>query len=249
MIMKKTHHFFLDFADLHLLFLFTLITASSLAQEDSDSSSPSQGLVCNLINCGEGKCVESNTSFFGVDCQCNPGWNKLQFGPLIFPACVIPNCTVNFDCGSGSPSPAVAPPPSAVAGFNLFDICSYMWCGDGSCRKNGSSGGYSCECNAGSANLMNSSSLPCFKPCYLGANCVGLNISVESPPTSSPPPPPPPPIGSMPPRLGRFVKDPKLLYSSIHAFYAFHNRHLCLRRLFTGHNRHLCLRMETFHWA
>ncbi|KAL9254192.1 hypothetical protein AKJ16_DCAP03103 [Drosera capensis] len=109
--------------------------------------------------------------------------------------------TVDFECGSGSPSSTPAPPPpSAATHFDLFDICTYIWCGDGTCQKNGTS--YRCDCNVGSGNLFNSSNLACFKPCYLGGDCAGLNISIASPPASPTPPPPPAPTGSAPPRPG-----------------------------------------------
>lgn len=51
--------------------------------------------VCGKVDCGQGKCVPSNTSFLGVkgfDCFCKPGWQKMELGPIILPACTIPNC-------------------------------------------------------------------------------------------------------------------------------------------------------------
>ncbi|XWS20358.1 hypothetical protein CRYUN_Cryun31cG0094600 [Craigia yunnanensis] len=67
-------------------------------------------IVCSFINCGQGTCKASNNSLLGFDCECNPGWRKIQIGPLTFPTCLIPNCTVDFHCGNESPS---APPPPA----------------------------------------------------------------------------------------------------------------------------------------
>lgn len=55
--------------------------------------------VCGKVDCGQGKCVPSNTSFLGVkgfDCFCKPGWQKTQLGPIILPACTIPNCEYPF---------------------------------------------------------------------------------------------------------------------------------------------------------
>lgn len=180
----------------HLFFLVVVV----LGFVQVSLSISLQGLECDLLNCGEGKCIETNSTLFGVDCECNAGWKKPHLGDLtLLPSCIIPNCTVNFKCGSGSPSPTPAPPPpSAATHFDLFDICNYIWCGDGTCQMNGT--GYSCDCNAGSGNLFNSSNLACFKPCYLGGDCDGLNISIAS--SSPPPPPPSPPTDSAPPRPG-----------------------------------------------
>ena len=43
--------------------------------------------------------------------------------------------------------------------------CALVWCGDGTCVTNGT--GYKCQCNDGSANLLNSQALACFKECKL----------------------------------------------------------------------------------
>ena len=49
-------------------------------------------IVFSFINCGQGTCKASNNSLLGFDCECNPGWRKIQTGPLTFPSCLIPNC-------------------------------------------------------------------------------------------------------------------------------------------------------------
>ncbi|KAJ0008077.1 hypothetical protein Pint_29936 [Pistacia integerrima] len=35
-------------------------------------------LGCALVNCGEGTCKDSNSSVLGFECECNPGWKKIQ---------------------------------------------------------------------------------------------------------------------------------------------------------------------------
>ncbi|KAK8991319.1 hypothetical protein V6N11_062337 [Hibiscus sabdariffa] len=121
--------------------------------------------VCDIVNCGKGTCQETTSSLFGFDCDCNSGWTKFQLGSLTFPPCVVPNCTLSSDCGTGSPSPPTLPQPE----FNLTDACSYTWCGDGRCKTNGNS--YECDCSADSHNFLNATALPCFKECSLGADC------------------------------------------------------------------------------
>ena len=49
-------------------------------------------VVCAVIYCGQGVCKASNDSLLGFDCECNPGWKKIQIGPLTFPSCLLPNC-------------------------------------------------------------------------------------------------------------------------------------------------------------
>ncbi|KAJ7962927.1 neurogenic locus notch-like protein 3-like [Quillaja saponaria] len=144
-------------------------------------SNPIQDIVCAFINCGQGKCVASNTTGIGFDCDCQSGWKKMQIGPLTFPSCVVPNCTIDFQC-NGSPPPPPPPTPPAAAPppppFTLANPCTFTWCGDGTCVTNGT--GYNCQCNEGSANLMNLSGLACFKKCYFGADC-----NVASPPSGN----------------------------------------------------------------
>lgn len=49
--------------------------------------------VCAFVNCGQGSCIASSTGF---DCECYPGWKKIQIGVLTFPSCVVPNCEFVF---------------------------------------------------------------------------------------------------------------------------------------------------------
>ncbi|XVE52138.1 hypothetical protein DITRI_Ditri02bG0098300 [Diplodiscus trichospermus] len=149
----------------------------------------------------EGTCEASYNSVLGFDCQCNPGWRKIQIGPLTFPSCLIPNCTVDFHCGGESP-PAPPPPASLPPPANQTSHCDLVWCGDGKCASNGT--GHVCHCNQGSENLFNSSGLACFKPCYFGADCQGLGLGL---PLGRPqPPPPPPPSSSSSHANGNYLK-------------------------------------------
>ncbi|GAV60978.1 hypothetical protein CFOL_v3_04506, partial [Cephalotus follicularis] len=148
-------------------------------------------IECALMNCGQGTCKASNSSLLGFECLCNPGWKKIQIGPLTFPSCVIPNCTVDFQCGNGSPPPpppaSLLPPPPPPPPF-LSNPCAFVWCGDGTCMTNGT--GYTCQCSPDSTNLLHLESLACFKDCYLGADCNDLGIGLMTPPPPLSPPPP-----------------------------------------------------------
>ncbi|GAB4850137.1 hypothetical protein Ancab_039898 [Ancistrocladus abbreviatus] len=76
------------------------------------------GLGCKLLYCGQGKCIESDATIFGADCECYSGWKKIQFGPFTFPSCLIPNCYLGTDCSGldivvqGTSSPPAPTPPS-----------------------------------------------------------------------------------------------------------------------------------------
>ncbi|KAL4195334.1 hypothetical protein AMTRI_Chr05g64110 [Amborella trichopoda] len=154
-------------------------------------SNPITDGVCKLVDCAQGTCNKSNELLEPFKCVCFPGWKNLQIGPLSgFLPCVIPNCTLDLSCGETAPPPPfpLLPPP-----INLSDPCSYTSCGEGKCvRINETS--HMCECNPGSANLLNATNLPCFKQCSLGADCKGIGFG---PGATSPPPPPPPPPPSM----------------------------------------------------
>ncbi|XP_041019136.1 delta and Notch-like epidermal growth factor-related receptor [Juglans microcarpa x Juglans regia] len=166
----------------HLL-LFTLLICCNL-RATSAQLIPNPLQVCALINCGEGTCKASNASVLGFDCECNPGWKKMQLGPLTFPSCVVPNCTVDFQCGKGSTSPPPPPAPLVPPPLNLSNPCALVWCGDGTCVTNGT--GYTCECNEGSQNLLNLKGNACFKQCYLGADCNSLGFGPAPSPSASP---------------------------------------------------------------
>ncbi|XVE98240.1 hypothetical protein REPUB_Repub03eG0088600 [Reevesia pubescens] len=171
--------------------------------------------ACAIVNCGQGTCQEKDGGLFGFECDCYSGWKKFQIGSIVLPPCIIPNCTLNFGCGAGSPSP---PPSPSSPSFNLSDPCTFTWCGDGSCKTNGS--GYECDCNAGADNLLDKAALPCFNECSLGADCQGLLLG--------PPPPSPSDSNPSPPTSDSNSSPPELLSSS-HGCYS-------LDFYFTNHN-------------
>ncbi|XP_030968228.1 neurogenic locus notch homolog protein 3-like isoform X1 [Quercus lobata] len=168
---------------LHFLF-FTFFSFNQAANSSEllDLPPPLKGIACAVIDCVQGTCKDSS-SFLGFECECYPGWKAIQIGSLTFPACVIPNCSVNFQCGIGSPIPS---PPVAPVSLLANDACAFVWCGDGTCVTNGT--GYKCQCNDGSTNLMDKPTLACFKECYLGGDCRNLQLgSIQSsPPTLGP---------------------------------------------------------------
>ncbi|XP_021298771.1 uncharacterized protein LOC110427540 [Herrania umbratica] len=170
-----------------LSFCTSTVTATS-SHVTLNQANPIQDIACLFRKCGQGTCKASNNSLLGFDCECLPGWRKIQIGPFTFPSCLIPNCTVDFECGNGSPS-RPPPPASLPRPANLTTHCDLVWCGDGKCVTNGT--GHICQCNQGSQNLLNSFGLACFKPCYFGADCQGLGLDLPLGLTQPPPPPPP----------------------------------------------------------
>ncbi|PPS20492.1 hypothetical protein GOBAR_AA00059 [Gossypium barbadense] len=74
--------------------------------------------ACAIANCGKGSCQDTDNSSFGFQCDCYSGWNQFQVGSLILPPCIVPNCTLNFDCAGENPSPPTPPEPV----FNLSDL-------------------------------------------------------------------------------------------------------------------------------
>ncbi|XP_057969829.1 uncharacterized protein LOC131158907 [Malania oleifera] len=168
-----------------LLFsLFFSSAPSAAASAELISTTPRQDLDrCEFVKCGEGTCNTSTDSVLGFHCECKPGWKKLKIGHLSFPSCVVPNCTVNFQCGNDSAPPP--PPPPASTNESSSDPCASAWCGDGTCVAHGD--GFKCACNEGSTNLLNKTSLGCFKQCYFGEDCGGVKYGdfPNSPPSSA----------------------------------------------------------------
>ncbi|CAN4088892.1 unnamed protein product [Withania somnifera] len=142
--------------------------------------SPGHEGACSYFDCGNGKCVETGEyAGLGFQCNCDAGWTQIQLGPITYPACNVPNCTLNLGCGSQ----AASPPPS-LAPFDIFYPCSLVWCNNGKCEVNGTK--HYCQCNEGSENLMDVPELPCFEQCVFGADCKGVELSGQ--PLSPPPP-------------------------------------------------------------
>ncbi|XP_072951971.1 uncharacterized protein [Typha angustifolia] len=65
--------------------------------------------------------------------------------------------------------------------------CLWSFCGRGTCIKT-SDFEHRCECGEGYSNLLNISTLPCFKKCRITADCavLGFTLSNSSSPTASP---------------------------------------------------------------
>ncbi|URD96073.1 EGF [Musa troglodytarum] len=65
-------------------------------------------------------------------------------------------------------SPSPTPHPNEL--ISLLDPCLYSFCGDGTCVKT-STFGHRCDCNEGFSNLLNKSSLPCYRDCSIDNSC------------------------------------------------------------------------------
>lgn len=137
-----------------------------------------EGLGCAVMNCGEGTCIGSNVTTLGFDCVCKPGWKQIPVVSKIYPSCVLPNCTVNFQCGSGAPP---APPPLQTN--DTSNPCNFVYCGNGNCVVNDTS--HYCQCDQGFANLFGKSSNACFEQCFFGADCKNLGLGEAAPPSTS----------------------------------------------------------------
>lgn len=138
--------------------------------------------VCKQVPCGKGSCrPTTENSMIPFECVCDPGWKQPSSSDgFSFLPCVIPNCTINFSCSpAASPTPAPAPAPKNATKGSAFDVCSLNFCGSGTCNKSSSSNSsYSCSCSEGYYNLMNSTSLPCFRDCQLGGDCHKLGLTL-----------------------------------------------------------------------
>ncbi|CAL4980430.1 unnamed protein product [Urochloa decumbens] len=156
---------------------------------------------CGKVKCGMGTCAESGDYVFGFACQCKQGWSRYHLGSMQFPylPCVVPNCTINSNCGDGPSPPPPAPLPAPPAGlppltnFSIFDPCLMQYCGDGGACEKASDFTHRCRCRDGYANLLNDTSYPCYQQCSLGSDCKGLGIDMingsTTPSSSSPPAP------------------------------------------------------------
>ncbi|XP_042058889.1 uncharacterized protein LOC121803274 isoform X2 [Salvia splendens] len=133
---------------------------------------------CKEAFCGQGTCAPSALGT-NYTCTCKLGW-KQAFDAR---ACILPICSIDFECGNNAPPPQPLPPPPP--GFTLppfldpLSGCFLIWCNEGTCLSNGTK--HTCECNSGSSNLLNLPDYPCFKKCSIGLDC-------NSPPASPPPP-------------------------------------------------------------
>ncbi|PIN17779.1 hypothetical protein CDL12_09554 [Handroanthus impetiginosus] len=148
---------------------------------------PFSDKVCRENICGKGKCVASNNSTFGFECNCEPGWKQARPDDdehSKFLPCVIPNCTIHHACAK---APASAPDNHRRPNSSIFDPCFWIDCGGGFCNKT-SPFTHRCECEQGYYNLFNSTAFPCYKECSIGLDCAHLGINIRN--SSSPPPSP-----------------------------------------------------------
>lgn len=137
--------------------------------------------LCKGIDCGNGTCVTTSEYPF-VKCDCNAGW-KQPTAPIIIPylACVIPNCSLDYNCNN-SVIGAAAPSPSSVGHHHIGDLltpCLYDVCGGGKCIGK-SNYTYLCQCNSGYGNLMNWTMGYCVKECSIQGDCSRLGVTVSS---------------------------------------------------------------------
>ncbi|KAK1383897.1 hypothetical protein POM88_021632 [Heracleum sosnowskyi] len=178
---------------------------------------PLKGLACSIVNCGEGTCKASKATMLGIECDCNPGWKQIPLASFAIPSCVLPNCTVDFHCGSRAPAPPASLP--LLPTINASSPCNLVWCGNGDCVVNGNR--HYCQCNQGSSNYLGVSSFGCFEPCYFGEDCKNLELGPipRLPPLHLPPLKPslqlppslplPPPLPPTPPSSSTSSGSPK----------------------------------------
>ncbi|KAL9304488.1 hypothetical protein ACSQ67_021751 [Phaseolus vulgaris] len=86
---------------------------------------------CDFVYCGKGTCHLSSTELLGFTCDCESGWKKPTFASFQLPPCVLPNCTVDLNCGNDSPS-LPSSPPTQVNDRTLGGDCSVIDLGFGS---------------------------------------------------------------------------------------------------------------------
>ncbi|KAG5036647.1 hypothetical protein JHK86_017487 [Glycine max] len=86
--------------------IFALASLYPLFTCDVSATSSTQ-LMSNQT---QGTCQLSSTELLGFTCDCESGWKKPNIGSIELPPCIFPNCTVNFNCGNGSPAPPSSPP-------------------------------------------------------------------------------------------------------------------------------------------
>ncbi|XP_064958104.1 uncharacterized protein LOC135608952 [Musa acuminata AAA Group] len=166
----------------------TLLPHGAAAEDPlSPFLAPAFDYICNKSDCGKGTCEVSPEHAFGYVCNCKPGWTQFHIGDHFrFLPCVVPNCSISYSCHNDSMPPAPSPLPNPL-NFSLWDPCLYSFCGGGTCVKTSTSE-HRCDCKAGFKNLLNDSSLPCYRDCSLGADCANLGITLSN--STSPASPP-----------------------------------------------------------
>ncbi|KAF8016740.1 hypothetical protein BT93_H2076 [Corymbia citriodora subsp. variegata] len=172
------------------LFVLVTPTTSDLLSPLTPFLPPLQDDRCREVACGRGKCkpLLNNSAIFLYECECDPGWSKSPLrgtDPVDFLPCTLPNCTIDSSCQRpSSPSQAKASGDKGKHPSILPNPCVWVDCGGGSCNQT-SPYSYACVCEEGYSNLLKLSSLPCYKECSFGMDCLSLGIPFPN--ASSPP--------------------------------------------------------------
>ncbi|KAJ4722525.1 Neurogenic locus notch-like protein [Melia azedarach] len=170
-----------------LLVLQPMTATSNFLSELSPLLPPALEDACEKVNCGRGKCKSSSNSSLLYHCECDPGWTQTTMDALNdtlkFLPCIVPNCTLNHACAQ---APAPVQQKATKDNESIFDLCHWIDCGGGSCKKT-SMFTYSCECAVDYFNLLNVSTFPCYKECAIGMDCknLGLFMPMSPPPAPS----------------------------------------------------------------
>ncbi|KAM1468487.1 hypothetical protein ACFX2I_033438 [Malus domestica] len=143
--------------------------------------------ICDQVECGKGTCKFDINEPLGFTCECDPNWKRTHDGDndLKFLPCVIPNCTLNYNC---QPAPPPVPQKEVPRNLSAFEPCYWAYCGEGNCVRN-STYHYTpiCECNSGATNLLNVTLFPCYNQCTLQSDCASLGIKVANSNSSTSP--------------------------------------------------------------
>ncbi|XP_022138365.1 protein jagged-1 [Momordica charantia] len=171
-----------------LIFQSAIANADDLRDLLSPLLSPIFENVCKEVECGKGTCKASGNGTFSFECDCDPGWKKTLLDDddddhAKFLPCIIPKCNLTHSCSS-APPPGVQKKPRTKD--SIFDPCSWVDCGGGSCNKT-SPLIYKCTCLEGYYNLLNITAFPCYKDCSIGMDCKELGIPVTNGPDSTTP--------------------------------------------------------------
>ncbi|GER46340.1 vitamin K-dependent protein C [Striga asiatica] len=68
--------------------------------------------ICNVVECGRGRCVADQGHPFNFTCDCEDGWRRTRLEDddeqdLEFLPCVIPDCSLEYSCMPAPPPPAI----------------------------------------------------------------------------------------------------------------------------------------------
>ncbi|XP_009771089.1 uncharacterized protein [Nicotiana sylvestris] len=172
----------------YVLVLFVMLPIVLAAEEDSISPvlAPYLEKICKDVECGKGSCEAAAGKPFNFECKCEKGWKRTHHDDdddeddLEFLPCIVPKCSLNYSC-----LPAPPPAPPIPHNMSFFDPCYWIYCGEGTCKKN-ITHGQTCQCNSGFSNLLNIPAFPCFSDCAIGADCEKLGIRLSNSTASSP---------------------------------------------------------------